>query len=345
MKIQNNNHSIQSSCNHRSFPFVETIVRRTAAPRRHLTCLLALVALLTVLLTPQTSHACACGCGVFEVGDLSMFPEGQGGMVFLEYDFQNQNHNWSGNSMAPGENNSDQRILTHFVTLGFQYMFNSSWGIQIELPYWNRSFTTVSDVTGAPVKLNWNGFGDMRIKGIYTGLMKDQSFGVTFGLKLPTGDYKRNDANGDIDRDSEIGTGSTDLLLGAYYHHQITKDNNWRWFAQANLDLPMFSQDGYCPGTEIDAAVGVYYNGWSIGKAKITPIAQVINSYRWSDSGPNASQPVASGYERLMLSPGIEIDVHPVMVNASVDFPIFQQMTGNQLVSSALMKVSLSFKF
>jgi hypothetical protein len=107
----------------------------------------------------------------------------------------------------------------------------------------------------------------------------------------------------------------------------------------------MFSQGGYCPGTEIDAAVGIYYNGWSIGKAQIKPIAQVINSYRWSDSGPNASQPVASGYERLMLSPGVEIDIHPFMVNASVDFPVFQRMTGNQLVAPALVKVSVSLRF
>jgi len=135
------------------------------------------------------------------------------------------------------------------------------------------------------------------------------------------------------------------LLLGIFYHHQLTKDNKWRWFAQANLDQPMFSRDGYAPGAELDAALGVYYNGWSIGKAQIKPVAQIVNSYRWSDSGPNAAQPVASGYERLLLSPGLEIDIHPVMVNANVEFPVFQRMTGNQLVAPALVKVSVGFKF
>ncbi len=337
MKMQNHI-SVQSSCNRGSFS-------SPATPRALVSSVLGLVALLAVLLTPQTSSACACGCGVFEVGDLAMFPDGKGGMVFLEYDFQHQNHNFSGNSMAPGENNSDQRILTHFVTLGFQYMFNSSWGIKLELPYVSRSFTTISDATGGPVKLSWSGLGDMRIRGIYTGILKDHSLGVTFGLKLPTGDYNHNDANGDIDRDTQIGSGSTDLLLGIFYHHAITKDNKWRWFAQANLDVPMFSQEGYCPGTELDASVGLYYNGWSVGRAKVRPIFQVINSYRTSDSGPNAMQPVASGYERILLSPGVEIDLHPVMINASVAFPVFQQVTGNQLVAPALVKVAVSFKF
>ena len=36
---------------------------------------------------------------------------------------------------------------------------------------------------------------------------------MTFGLKLPTGNYTHNNPYGDVDRDSEIGTGSTDLLL------------------------------------------------------------------------------------------------------------------------------------
>ena len=339
MKTQNNHNTIQSSRNHRSFQITDTFLRRTTAARRLLSCVLALVA----LLTPQYSHACAaCGCGFL---DLAMFPEGQGGLVFLEYDFLNQNHNWSGNSMAPGENNNDQRILSHSITLGLQYMFNSSWGVQLELPYVSRSFTTISNAIGGPVKLSWSGLGDMRIKGIYTGLLQDQSLGVTFGLRLPTGDYKHNDAFGDIDRDTQIGSGSTDLLLGIFYHHQITKDNKWRWFAQANLDVPMFSQDGYCPGTALDATLGIYYNGWSIGKVKIKPIAQVTNSYHWSDCGPNSAQPVASGYERILLSPGVQIDIYPVMINASVDFPVFQQVTGNQLVAPALVKLSFSLRF
>ena len=31
-------------------------------------------------------YACACGCGVFDVGTASMLPQGPGGMAWLEYD-------------------------------------------------------------------------------------------------------------------------------------------------------------------------------------------------------------------------------------------------------------------
>lgn len=301
--------------------------------------------LLAVVLRPCAAMACACGCGVFEVGDLSMFPEGTGGMVFLNYDFQNQTQNWAGTSRAPAANNEDKKLETSFITLGLQKFFNRSWGVRIELPFAYRTFETESEETGNVAGLNWGAVGDLRIKGIYAGFLPDQSIGVSVGLKLPTGNYKHNDAEGDIDRDSEIGTGSTDLLLGGFIHHKLTKDDSWSWFAETEMDLPMYCKDGYCPGLEINAAAGIYYNGWSIGKVQIKPIAQVINSFRTSDSGMNAAYPVASGYERVFLSPGVEIDMHQVSVNASVDLPVYQRTTGNQLVAPVLVKVTVSYMF
>jgi hypothetical protein len=306
--------------------------------------LIAFGTLLINLLAPNPSHGCACGCGVFEVGDLSMFPQGQGGVISGEWDFQNQNHNWSGSSRANATDNDDKNILTHFTSIDLQYFFNSSWGVELQVPWDFRTFITTAD-SGKLVSLRWNSLGDIRLNAWYTGFTKDQSIGLSAGLKLPTGDWKHNDAAGDIDRDSELGTGSTDLLIGAYIHHHLTSDNHWRYFAQVDLDQPMFSQDGYCPGTEIDAAAGIYYNNWYVGHAQIRPIAQVLNSYRTSDSGPAAAQPVASGYERVLLSPALEVDLHPFMLNASVAFPVYQYMTGDQLVAHVLLKVDVSYKF
>ena len=195
--------------------------------------------LLAGILAPGVVHACACGCGVFDVGTSSMLPDGQGGMAFLQYDYQDQNRNWSGTSQAPSGNNDDKEIETDFVTLGLQYLFNDKWGAQLELPYDYRRFRT--DVGGGDIESrNWSQFGDLRLEGIYTGFFADQSVGVTFGVKLPTGSYSRN---ADIvDRDTQIGTGSTDLLLGGFYRGNITQDEKWDWFAQGVLDVPVLTQ-------------------------------------------------------------------------------------------------------
>jgi len=307
--------------------------------------------LLVGMLTPSIVHACACGCGVFDVATSSMFPSvGNSGMAFLQYDYQDQNRNWSGTSTAPAANNDDKELTTDFTTLGLQYMFNSSWGAQIEVPYDYRSFKT--DIGGGDiVTRNWSQLGDIRVQGIYTGFFADQSAGVTFGVKLPTGSF--NFDPDVVDRDSQLGTGSTDILLGGYYRGNITKDQKWDWFAQGLVDVPTLTQDEYRPGVEFDSAVGIDYKGFSLGRVRISPVAQAIFSCRSHDTGANAAgganddpeDGVSSGYERLMLSPGIEFHIHPVKIYADAEFPVFQNFVGNQLAAPVLFKVSVSYMF
>ena len=298
------------------------------------------VGLLAGVLVPGAAWACACGCGIFDVATSSMFPEGGGGTAFLNYNYQNQNENWSGISSAPGENNDDKKIETHFVTLGLQYMFNRSWGAQVEVPVVNRTF----DSAGNAASLNWTGLGDIRLKAIYTGFSDDLSSGVMLGLKLPTGSYNHTEALGGIDRDTQIGSGSTDVLLGGFFRHALVNGSRWQWFAQAELDVPTLKQGDYRPGLEVDAAAGIDYRGWSWGRAKIAPIFQVIGSVRSRDNGI-AAAPDDSGYQRVLLAPGIEFHLHPVKLYADVEIPVCQNMRGNQLVAPALFKLNLSWMF
>ena len=296
--------------------------------------------LLAGVLAPGAAFACACGCGVFDVATSSMFPSGTGGTAYLNYDYQNQNQHWSGTSSAPGGNNDDKKIETHFVTLGLQYMFNRSWGAQAELPFANRTF----DSAGNDASLNWTGLGDIRLKAVYTGFSEDLSGGVTFGLKLPTGNYNHTEALGDIDRDTQIGSGSTDVLLGGFYRHALVSGTAWQWFAQAELGVPTLKQGDYRPGIEVDAAAGIYYDRLSLGRVKITPLAQVIGSVRGRDNGA-AAAPDDSGYQRILLAPGVEFHLHPVKIYADVEIPVYQNMRGNQLVAPALFKLSVSYMF
>jgi hypothetical protein len=296
--------------------------------------------------TPAEGWACACGCGVFDVGTSSMFPTGAGGMAFLEFDYQDQKHNWSGTSSAPSANNGDKEIATQYYTAGLQYMFNRTWGIQAELPFWNRTFKTDTNFGSSPsnvVSTQWSDLGDVRVQGIYTGFSDDLSSGINFGIKLPTGDDNFNPAI--VDRDSQIGTGSTDLLLGGYHRGGITSDNTWSWFAQGLLDQPVLTRGDYRPGTELDTAVGINYNGFMIGNTMITPVAQVIASERTRDSGSASASPVASGFQRIMLSPGLEVDVDPVMLYADVEVPVYDHVTGNQLVAPVLFKMIAGYRF
>ena len=296
--------------------------------------------------TPAEVWACACGCGVFDVGTSSMFPTGAGGTAFLEFDYQDQKHNWSGTSSASSANNGDKEIATQYYTAGLQYMFNRTWGIQAEVPYWNRTFKTDTNFGNPPpnvVTNQWSGLGDIRVEGIYTGFSDDLSSGINFGVKLPTGNDNFNPSV--VDRDSQIGTGSTDVLLGGYHRGSITSDNTWSWFGQALLDQPVFTHGDYRPGTELDTALGVNYNSFMIGDTMITPVAQVIASERTRDSGSASASPAASGFQRVMLSPGVEVDIDPVMLYADVEVPVYDHVRGNQLVAPVLFKMIAGYSF
>ncbi len=264
-----------------------------------------------------------------------MLPRGQGGMVWLEYDYQDQKQNRHATSPAPASDNQDTDIRTDFFEFGFEYFFDRKWGLEVEVPVDHRHFVSGGDTA------DWTAIGDARVHGLYTGFSEDQSLGVDFGFKLPTGNWTHPGP----DRDTEIGTGSTDILLGGFYRRNLTADANWTFFTQVEADEPVITQAQYRPGFELDASAGIYYSGFHVHGVTISPIGQILASYRTPDTGANSADPIASGYERLLLSPGVEFDFHPFSVYADVELPVFTDYRGDQLAAASAFKLILSYHF
>lgn len=291
------------------------------------------------LLLPFEASACACGCGVFAVGTSSLLPNGVGGTAFLEYDYMNQDQNWSGTSSAPAADNPDKDIRTDFYVAGLQYMFDRDWGLNLELPYTQRLFIT-EDSTGLG-SFDHSAFGDVRLMGMYTGLSDDMSMGLSFGLKFANGDSTYRG----FDRDTSLGTGTTDLLLGIYHQMSLNADNTWSGFAQAHYDRAFAAHDGYRPGNELDAAIGAYYSGWQFGDTTtLAPVLQVLFSDRLRDTGVNSNNP-NSGYQRVLAAPGLELDTGHWRFYADVESPLYQDVNGDQLVAREQYKVIVAYSY
>ncbi len=64
---------------------------------------------------PGAALACACGCGVFDVGGDTMVASDMGKELFVEYDFLDQTQNWSRSHKAPAADNTDKRIRSDFL--------------------------------------------------------------------------------------------------------------------------------------------------------------------------------------------------------------------------------------
>ena len=349
-------------------------VRAIAASLAFLAMLL-LSSVSMVGLTTTQALACACGCSVFDVGGLDL-PQEQdhGGRVFFEFWDSNQTQNYVGSSRAPAALNSDKNLNTQWYNVGFSYNFNRDWGIMVRIPTANRDLTTTTNIAfpGSLNTFNSKSIGDIEIMGMYTGFFKDMSTGIMFGVKLPSGTFT---APG-LDRDNQIGTGSTDLEVGAFHRGLLTGDNAWQYFGQFLLRRPFLYQaaadpqgffDGnpgvvqtYFPSYQIDAAAGIVYNNLYnvLGLDKITPLAQVIVSNRGRDEGTGAD-PYNSGFDRVMLSPGVELtkvvdeaNNRVVKLYADIEVPIYYRAnaannagTEGQLLAPYQIKVVASYNF
>ncbi len=291
-------------------------------------------------LAPNIAQACACGCNVFDIGTSTLQPMGSRITAYVDYDYMDQNQNASGTHDAPAADNADKKIETSFVKLGAQLRVNEDWELTADLPLADRLFRT-DDGSGVP-GFRHTALGDLRITATYSGVFKDHATGVIFGLKLPTGDFRY--AN--FDRDTEIGSGATDLVIGGYHTGGFDTDETWRYFTQIVADLPVASQGGYRPGSEVDGAAGVSYGDGRLigGLFRISPVLQVVASQRTKDTGP-AANPDGSGYTRILIAPGVQVSLGQWSLYGSVQFPIYQHVNGEQLVAPALfqMKVSRSF--
>ncbi len=291
---------------------------------------------LALFALPTAAQACACGCAVFDVGTASLLPSGPGGSVFLEYDFLNQTTNWSGGHAAPGAGNDDKKIRSDFFVAGGQYMFNNDWGVMVEVPVTHRGFLTAD--SGAPEEFDHTAFGDVRVMANYTGLSNDMSTGIIAGLKLPTGDS----TYANFDPDVEIGSGSTDVLLGAYHTGALTQNGDWNYYGQIMWQHQIATQHHYTPGSELNGAAGVSYQGWTVGTAQISPVFQFIASYRGRDGG--VGDPANTGYARLLVAPGLKADFGTWTLYADVEHPVLQSVNGNQLIAPVALKFVASYR-
>jgi hypothetical protein len=325
--------------------------------------LAAPILIIVAAMLPTEALACACGCGVFDVG-VNTLPSGATGLtVWLRYSYMNQNQNWEGSSKALASDNSDKEIQTDFYTVGADYMVSDNWMVMAELPVYQRTLTTTDDGTvfgpaGSVYAGHLTAMGDLELSGVYTGLSSDMSTGLSVGLKLPTGDYTGPNGplgGAEFDRDSLPGTGSTDLMLGAYHAGSFDADNTLTYFVQGLYRVAFQTRDQYRPGNEFDGVAGLSYDLGAVGPlSKLAPTFQLINSYRERDSGANAD-PLNSGYERVLLAPGIETQFNNFRLYANVSFPVYQytnaassvsiEGTSGQLTAKTMLTIETAYDF
>jgi hypothetical protein len=319
------------------------------------------------LLTSGEAGACAsCGCTLSTDWQSLEFSSKPGLKVDLRYDYLDQNQLRRGmgtiSSVAASKivNNGDPQEVekfteNHYLTLGLDYSTNLDGGINLSVPYIFRSHSTLgtaSDgITPGPDGMQYDShtasLGDMKVIGRYQGFTAKHNVGVLAGFKLATGSYTGTGNSSDpgnpgpvpIDKGLQPGTGTTDVILGAYYNNSIARD--WRYFTQVMYQAALYSTDSYRPGNSLNASVGVRYTGFDY----VVPQVQLNFRDSARDSGANADI-VSTGGTLLFVSPGLVVSVSDrVSMYAFLQVPVYQEVNGVQLAPRFIPSVGVRYSF
>ncbi|MDF3036192.1 MAG: transporter, partial [Paucimonas sp.] len=269
----------------------------------------------------------------------------------LRYEHINQDQPQAGSKrVAVGQirrHHDEVSTLNRNLLMTYSHSFSSGWGITASAPIQERNHTHIHNHHGAQFwdKWNYTKLGDVRVTGRYQlpfvgDPHKPVMSGLTFGLKLPTGKSDVANAQGALaERSMQPGTGTTDLLVGAYYHQKAGE--NAAWFVQAQLQHALNSHHGYKPGSQIGADVG-YRRRLS---DRFAGLIQLNLVKKRSDSG-NEAEPDNTGNRAAFLSPGVSYALFDnVQIYGFYQYPLYQHVEGVQLTARRAFVVGASGKF
>jgi hypothetical protein len=234
-----------------------------------------------------------------------------------------------------------------FATI--DYGFTPEWGVSVVIPYVDRFHEHFHNGEDERELEQWDfrDLGDVRVQArwqtaiVSSDPMRAAFAGLTAGLKLPTG--KRDVANGDgevAERTLQPGSGTTDVLLGAYYRQALPFAGS-SWFVQAGAQLPLNTRDEFKPGHQFGIDTGYRYDQTD----RLAWMLQINYRYKARDKGAQAD-PEDSGGWAITASPGVSYAVTPgVQVYAFVQLPIYQYVNGVQLTADWSVAAGISAQF
>lgn len=277
----------------------------------------------------------------------------------VEYDYLHQDELRSGTrsvSSVPDGNELERETLNRYITTGLSYSPNSAWNINLLVPYVERTHSTYGefDSTQPLPQLSTSrssSLGDIRLIGSYQGLLATNNLGIQLGMKFPTGHYGTAvDFNAGpnvgtpLDASLQPGTGSTDVIIGAYYYQAVSQ--NFDVFANAQFQSALAHHmdqpgDDYRPGNSTTVSFGVRYER----NLQWVPQLQVNLLHKSRDQGALADVQSTAG-NVAYLTPGLTAKI---MANLHVygfaQLPVYSNLYGYQLFPRSTATVGISYGF
>jgi hypothetical protein len=317
---------------------------------------LAAACLLTL---PAVTRACAtCGCTLN--ADAAMgYATDAGWRLSFEYDYIHQDQLRSGTDKiagVPDGNELERETLNRYYTVGIDYSPNADWNVDLRVPYVGRTHSTYGEYdAGEPLSpLSYSrdtSLGDVKLIGSYQGFLVTHNLGVQLGVKLPTGRYGTDVKFADgplqgepLDASLQPGTGSTDIIVGAYYFQAVSQD--FDIFANAQFQSAVHTgqhQAGndFRPGNSTTVSFGLRY----VAHPQWVPQLQMNLLHKSVDQGALADIYDTAGYVAY-ISPGLTAHViGNLHAYGFVQVPVYSDLVGYQLFPRYTFSVGASYAF
>jgi hypothetical protein len=340
--------------------------------------------LIAIGATPTAALACAtCGCSLSSDAAMG-YSTDTGWHLSLQYDYINQNQLWIGtHSVSPAEvaaindaggtQEVERQTINRYTTLGVGYAPSPDWNMRLLIPYTDRSHSTYGQATNplTPDQISGStikGLGDIRFVVSYQGFLEEKNLGVQLGIKVPSGRYGGPSADGTgivgrnptafdsgpisqnpsphnlVDTSLQPGTGSTDVILGAYYHQFVT--DNVNAFVNGQFQSAVWHRlnepgQDFRPGNTTTVSFGLRYEA----HPDIVPQLQVNIFRKGQDQGALADNPDSAGTV-VYLSPGVTVMLSGnVQAFGFVQLPVYRNLNGYQLSAKWTASAGLSYSF
>ena len=266
---------------------------------------------------------------------------------FIDQDQPRQGSSKVGVGQVP-QHHDEVRTINRNWLATLDYAFDGQWGIAATLPVIDRDHEHIHNHRGARLPESWDftRVGDMRVLGRRQWQSENREaqqldyYGLTFGLKLPTGETGVRNAEGALaERTLQPGTGTTDLLAGGYVSRVLGSDSSW--FADLLVQQPLGSYHNFKPGTRVSFDVGYRYEATD----NFALMLQLNALHKDRDRGSEAESE-NSGGKFLFISPGLSYGISKsAQFYAYVQLPIYQYVNGVQLTADWAAVIGFSTRF